>query len=370
MTREEVLALPRTFEEAGIVLPAGSRGRISTCCPNCSSTRKKSKLRCLTVWVETGTWSCNHCEWHGRLFIGTDQTANDRRPVNLTERNQSKRKSPPPEEPPRSIPQEEVDSYHWSKLSALLIGLDCTAEEERAAIQEMEGMTRPQARCVAGLGIRRYIDNSTRPISHSRISCHSFCEWLVNKTRPTILDDWILSGQQDGSVLFFYVDINGQYRTAMRFFFDPNGHKSKSPFALYKVEDGFRPCLFGEHQLMPGFKAWNGMAYDRSTPVVLVESEKTVLLASHHQPQFIWLATSGVMGLTKSKASVLAGREVIIWFDRDRAGSDGAVKAAAVLQACNAARIRIVDPYDVWPDGADGYDIGDYISEHVEVIDD
>jgi hypothetical protein len=41
-------------------------------------------------------------------------------------------------------------------------------------------------------------------------------------------------------------------------------------------------CLFGEHLLK-----------DTETPVAIVESEKTAIIASCYYPEFIWLACGG-----------------------------------------------------------------------------
>jgi len=58
-------------------------------------------------------------------------------------------------------------------------------------------------------------------------------------------------------------------------------------------------CLYGEHLLRDG------------VPVVVVESEKTAVLASFFYPQFDFVATGGVTALS-SKISALAGRMMLI----------------------------------------------------------
>lgn len=53
----------------GIVVPAGvgadARGEVQLCCPRCSSARRKSRIRCLSVNLNTGLWCCHHCGFAG-----------------------------------------------------------------------------------------------------------------------------------------------------------------------------------------------------------------------------------------------------------------------------------------------------------------
>lgn len=57
-----------TFEEYGIIISSAIFGdEVSTQCPQCSSSRRKSKAKCLSVNVAKGVWHCNHCGWSGAL---------------------------------------------------------------------------------------------------------------------------------------------------------------------------------------------------------------------------------------------------------------------------------------------------------------
>jgi hypothetical protein len=382
MTQSEVQLIPRTFEQVGIVVPVGSSGKLVMPCPRCSRERKKSHVKCLTVWIEAGTWSCAHCGWDGRLFLHSDGTTNrlDDVAEHSLRRTSSGRKSrikqdvpqvsveSNPESPPlRTIPQGEVDSVNRFMPAGILANLECTAEEERAAILEIEGLPRAKAMVEAGLGIRPLLTTNMQSEFNQIQPLNPFCAWLIARTRPTVLDDWCIAPQLDRGVIFWYVDIHGRYRTAKKFFFDADGHKIQKPFSLYKVADGFHACLFGEHQLMPGFVARDGTRYDQHTPVILVESEKTVVLASHWYPKFIWLGTSGANGLTASKARVLKGRDVTVWYDCDDAGKEHTPKAAHRLLEAGANEVKTIDPLKVWPGKSNGYDVADFITEKMGV---
>jgi hypothetical protein len=70
-------------------------------------------------------------------------------------------------------------------------------------------------------------------------------------------------------------------------------HRVKGPQAFVswahselKLHDfRLKQCLFGEHLLK-----------NSSSPVMLVESEKTAVVMSHFIPDYIWLATGGKNG--------------------------------------------------------------------------
>lgn len=60
----------RDFYDYGITLPTGASGNVRTTCPECSASRKKSKVKCLSVNVDDGAWLCHHCGWAGGLGDG------------------------------------------------------------------------------------------------------------------------------------------------------------------------------------------------------------------------------------------------------------------------------------------------------------
>ena len=143
-------------------------------------------------------------------------------------------------------------------------------------------------------------------------------------------------------------------------------HRDKQfpPRFLYKSEDGFGQCLFGEHQLQSGFVQYDGTQYDAKSKIFLVESEKTAVIMSHVQPQFIWLATGGASGLTKAKARVLKGRYVFILYDCDDGGRTGANNAFAILKDVGA-KAQIFNQFSLFPNAPAGYDFADCIFEYL-----
>lgn len=119
------------------------------------------------------------------------------------------------------------------------------------------------------------------------------------------------SSKWGGATIFWQTDRQGQVRTGKIMQYDPaTGHRVKEPQAFVswahselKLQDfHLKQCLFGEHLLK-----------NSSSPVMLVESEKTAVVMSHFIPDYIWLATGGKNGCFNSEAmQVLKGREVTL----------------------------------------------------------
>ena len=66
-----------------------------------------------------------------------------------------------------------------------------------------------------------------------------------------------------------------------------------------------KQCLFGEHLL----------ATDQNKTVAIVESEKTAVICSIYFPEYIWLATGGLLNLSEEKLFVLKNRKVKLFPD-------------------------------------------------------
>jgi hypothetical protein len=101
--------------------------------------------------------------------------------------------------------------------------------------------------------------------------------------------------------VFWNMNKGGQAQKAKVVFYTKNGKRTNYFQVPYKNEDGYYSCLFGEHLLK-----------DNTKPIILVESEKTAIIASIEFPHYTWLAYGGINGLTESKMKVLSGETVVI----------------------------------------------------------
>jgi hypothetical protein len=101
--------------------------------------------------------------------------------------------------------------------------------------------------------------------------------------------------------VFWLINKNGNAKKAKVVYYTTDGKRTKYFKVPFKNEDGYYSCLFGEHLLN-----------DNTKPIILVESEKTALVASMVFLNYTWLAYGGMNGLTNDKIKVLAGETIII----------------------------------------------------------
>ena len=72
----------KTFADFNIDLGSRTGVEVQTTCPRCSHTRKKSKVRCLSINTVEGVWICHHCDWRGSLKSGEESRSQPpKRPV-------------------------------------------------------------------------------------------------------------------------------------------------------------------------------------------------------------------------------------------------------------------------------------------------
>jgi hypothetical protein len=118
-----------------------------------------------------------------------------------------------------------------------------------------------------------------------------------------------------------------------------DGHRIKDPIpqvcwvhSELKLPDfHLKQCLFGEHLLATS-----------SATVMLVESEKTCLIASHFMPDYLWLATGGKDGCFNEDAmQVLHGRDVILMPDLGATGK-WTKKSAILTPICKSVTVSTV----------------------------
>ena len=166
----------------------------------------------------------------------------------------------------------------------------------------------------------------TRSVRLDRDS--SLTAWLGTFIDPLIVeglkDLFQLGVTKNGDVIFFQIDEQGRCRSGKIMKYNQgNGHRIKDENAPYRInwvhvplkKQGVLPatweisqCLFGSH-LLPRFP-------DRK--VILVESEKTVLIGTAFLPKYIWIATGGKdVNLKPETLSILKGRDVTAIPDLD-----------------------------------------------------
>lgn len=163
----------------------------------------------------------------------------------------------------------------------------------------------------------------------------------------------------EGATVFWQVDGTGKVRAGKIMLYSPStGKRSKGKgtqptwvhTALNLPDFNLKQCFFGEHLLQryPG------------TPVAIVESEKTAIIASVYLPQFIWLATGGKGGLNAEKCQALKGRRVVLFPDLN-AYDKWSEKAAELSPIASFTVSSLLERKATPEEKEQGLDLADYL---------
>lgn len=165
----------------------------------------------------------------------------------------------------------------------------------------------------------------------------------------------------NGSTIFWQIDNRGCIRSGKVMDYDPaTGHRIKGEqprvcwvhSLLHLQNFHLCQCLFGEHLL-------SRFPYSK---VAIVESEKTAIIASNFFPQYLWLATGGIMGKFKPEVmEVLRGREVFLF--PDLKGYEKWSEQASVLEPiCKSVTVLdILERMATQDEREQGLDLADYL---------
>ena len=130
---------------------------------------------------------------------------------------------------------------------------------------------------------------------------------VINRYRIGTSNHW------PGATVFWQIDSSNRVRTGKIMLYDYHtGHRVKDPeskicwaHCLPPFHDfKLRQTLFGAHLLTPGTKR-----------VMVVEAEKTAVIASMFFPDEIWLATGGLGNIRRETCDILKGIQVILFPD-------------------------------------------------------
>ena len=168
------------------------------------------------------------------------------------------------------------------------------------------------------------------------------------------------SAKWGGSAVFWQIDMNGLVRTGKIMCYNPEtGHRIKEPQAfvswahseLRMPDFHLKQCLFGEYLLKSS----------TSSPLMLVESEKTAVIMSHFISDYIWLATGGKNGcFNRDAMQVLQGRDVTLIPDL-AATEQWKAKSSLLLGICKKVSVSdILERIATKEQRNQGLDIADF----------
>lgn len=160
-----------------------------------------------------------------------------------------------------------------------------------------------------------------------------FCRAMVRQGYLTWEEMWRAAARyklgmaRDGGVIFWQIDHLNDWHDGKIMYYKEDGHRDHyhhptwvqyqlRRFYLSGIDldiDIFNKehCLFGLHIL----------GDDYTTPVAVVESEKTAVVMSERCPKYRWVASGGMSALTYRSLITLHGRKVILFPDTDENGT-------------------------------------------------
>lgn len=110
-----------------------------------------------------------------------------------------------------------------------------------------------------------------------------------------------------------------------------------------------------------------GLLADPARPVLVVEGEKTADAAAELFPDHaVVTSMGGADAPALSDWRVLTGRAVVVWPDRDEAGTRYRLAVAALATEAGAASVRVVRVPGTWPEG---WDLADPVPDGVRAED-
>jgi hypothetical protein len=227
------------------------------------------------------------------------------------------------------------------------------------------------------------IDKSVLERTLKSYETNSFALSLADRLSGDVLSAALIrygvGTAKNGGTVFWQIDQFLRVRSAQLIFYDPKtAHRIKEipPRRLYTVDQGYKPCFFGEHLL---FEA------GPDDVVCIVESEKTAVICSVWLPDLsgrraVWIAAGGANGITEAKAQALRGMRVCLVPDfswtsravwglvpmrRDQAGKinqAGEVDPEYISRAMMLNKMGCdVSFYDPCPELLDNSDIADVL---------
>jgi hypothetical protein len=236
--------------------------------------------------------------------------------------------------------------------------------------------------------IRKHLERAPKPISQIPFETfrqsltgyaeNAFVQYLCRlfgvDTASQLIKQFYIgtSDHWRGATVFWQIDFKGCVRSGKIMLYDtgtgrrvkevqPDGGQrslitwAHSLLQKQKVIRDFnlRQCIFGEHQLT---------SRPKTTPVAVVESEKTAIIAAAYLPDLVWLACGSSTNLKADKCRVLEGRRVILFpdlncFDKwtDKA------KHLRTLLDCNIIVSNLLESGASEAERAGGLDLADFL---------
>lgn len=195
-----------------------------------------------------------------------------------------------------------------------------------------------------------------------------FVQWLTGLFNTDIAGGLIsryyigTSKRWKGATVFWQIDCQGRIRSGKIMLYSPTTGKRVKTYidwvhtTLTIPEFNLKQCFFGEHLLKQ----------DLTSPVGIVESEKTAIVASVYLPHFVWLATGSLSNLNVKKCRSLKGRNVYLFPDLN-CFEEWSKKAQEISELIHETSFEVSDLLECTANKTDkvqGLDLADYLIKH------
>lgn len=215
-----------------------------------------------------------------------------------------------------------------------------------------------------------------------------FASWLLSVFPPdavtAAVERYHLGATTDGHVIFWQIDSRGFVRSGKVMKYGPDGHRLRngqedapdwiharlrqahkqdaSWGELFHELGKADPVQLDKWQLAQVFFGLH-LLHDApaSTPVAVVESEKTAVVMSLLAPGFVWLACGGYSSLAvclRNSLGALAGRRILVFPDKSKDGQDFCKGWRKVCSGFPSLNMTVTDELER-TDLAPGEDIAD-----------
>lgn len=160
-----------------------------------------------------------------------------------------------------------------------------------------------------------YIDKSIVEETFNNFKNNVLARYIIknlgSETFFKLQEKYNIGTAKNGGTIFWQQDINSNFRTGKVIYYKPDGHRDKGKgtwFVHKKIKENFnlKQCFFGEHLLKD---------LNENQKVALCESEKTAILMSIFEPDYIWLATGGAEMLNAERLRLLTDVNLIVYPD-------------------------------------------------------
>ena len=167
-------------------------------------------------------------------------------------------------------------------------------------------------------------------------------------------------------VIFWQVDESNKVRTGKVMQYDPTtGKRQSAPDWIHSrmkklnqlpADYNLIQCFYGQHLLK----------LNPTATIAVVEAEKTAVICSGLNPNFIWIAAGQLQGLNIDKSSCLAGRKVLFFPDLSKDGQTFEIWKAKATEIMNKYGCKIIvsdllERNATATERESGLDIADYL---------